>query len=58
MRSQRVEIQIQAIAGEDWDAPRRQSLPQVVNYRVCGILGACPKVKRRNNFGDWINGQP
>jgi hypothetical protein len=58
MRGQSVEVVVEAITGEDRDAAEGQSLTEVMDDRICSILGARSQMEGGNQFGDGIDGQP
>jgi hypothetical protein len=58
MGGESIEIQIEAITGEDRQAARGQDLSERVDELVCHVLCAGTKLKHGKNLGAGINGQP
>ena len=58
MGGERIEVHIEAITRENWEAARRQDLSQGVNDTMRRALRARTKLKDRKNLGERINGQP
>jgi hypothetical protein len=58
MGGERIEVHIEAITRENWEAARRQDLSQGVNDTMRRALRARTKLKNRKNLGEGLNGQP
>jgi hypothetical protein len=58
MGTQRVEVQIQAVAGEDRQASRSEALLEVVDDHVGHSLRTRTQMEHWNDFGDRVNGEP
>src|SRR5262245_7105225 len=58
MRRECIKVQVQAVAGEDWDAAGNQPLVQRMHGRVCGGLSAGAQMQDWDNFSEWVNSQP
>jgi hypothetical protein len=58
MGRERIEVQVQAIAGEERDAARSQALSQGMDDAMCHMLGAGTELKHRKNLRARINRQP
>src|SRR5215831_17249770 len=58
MGCESIEIQIEAITGEDRQAARNQDLSERVDELVCHVLCAGTELKHGKNLGAGINGQP
>src|SRR5215467_12037698 len=53
-----IEVQVQAIAGEQGEAARSKALSQGVDDQVGHVLGAGTKLEHWKNLGTRIDGQP
>ena len=58
MSRQSIEVQIQAIAREEREAPRSQDLPQGVDDHVRHVLRAGTQVEDRNSLREGVDCQP
>ena len=58
MGRQRVEVEIEPIAGEEWQTAGSQELPQGVDEQVRRMLGARAQMQHGHNLGLRIDGQP
>jgi len=56
--SQGVEVQIEAITGEKWEAARNQEVLQGMDDHVRRILCARAEIEHRNDLRERIDGQP
>lgn len=55
---ERIEVEIQAIAGKGWNIPRSEDVGDSVNQCVCGGLGAWTELSGGDQFGFGIESQP
>src|SRR5215467_436652 len=53
-----IEVHIQAITGEDWEAARCQNLLQGVNDLMCRVLRAGAQMEHRKKLRAWVDDQP
>jgi hypothetical protein len=53
-----IEVQIEAITGEDWEAAGSQDLSQGVDHSMSQVLCTRTELKHRQNLGEGIDGQP
>ena len=58
MGRERIEVQIQAITGEEREAARSQALSQGVDEQMRHVLRAGTELKHGKNLGARIDGQP
>ena len=58
MSGQSIEVDIEAITGEDWQAARGQAPSQGVDEQVCHVLRAGTQRKHRKKLRARIDGQP
>jgi hypothetical protein len=58
MSGQSIEVDIEAITGEDWQAARGQAPSQGVDEQVCHVLSAGTQRKHRKKLRARIDGQP
>jgi hypothetical protein len=58
MSRQRIEVEIQAITGEEREAAGGQEVSQGVDDPVCGVLRAGAQMEHRKNLGAGVDGQP
>ena len=58
MGRERIEVQVQAIAGEERNAARSQALSQGIDDAMCHVLGAGTELNHRKNLRARINRQP
>ena len=58
MSSQRIEVQVEAIAGEERRAAWGQHLSQGMNHRMGHVLGAGTQLEDGQKLGAGINRQP
>jgi len=55
---ERIEVQIQPITGEEWDATRSQALSQGMNDAMGHVLSARTELEHGKNFRTGIDDQP
>jgi len=55
---ERIEVQIQPIAGKEWDATRSQELSQGMNDAMGHVLGARTELEHGKNFRTGVDDQP
>ncbi len=58
VRCQRIKIEPESIAHEQWKAAGSQPLPQFVDKHVRGRLGSCAEVQDGNQLTHRIDGDP
>ncbi len=58
MSRERIEVHIEPIAREEWEATRSQHLSQGVNHQVRHVLRTGTQVEDRKNLRQRVDGQP